>query len=278
MLVVGNWKMHGRKVENEARLSFLAANLPANTRVSAAVCVPFPYLAQAEAALHASTVGLGVQDISAQSTGAFTGEVSAAMAADFGCGYAIIGHSERRSHHAESSSLIAAKAARATDHGLIPIVCVGETLEEREAGRTETVVTTQVIEILDLLVDASPENLVIAYEPLWAIGTGKSASGAEAQEVHACIRASLRERVRGLSGVRILYGGSVKASTAVDLFRQPDIDGALVGGASLDAAEFVQIWLAADCARRVEEHRSAVSSPAKDTQIAGSLHSPTDRR
>jgi triosephosphate isomerase len=249
MLVVGNWKMHGAKVENEARLSFLASNLPQSNRVGAVVCVPFPYLAQAELALHTSPVGVGVQDISAQTNGAFTGEVSAAMAADFGCSWAIIGHSERRSYHAESSATIALKARRAIEHGLVPIICVGETLEERETGNTAKIVTTQVDEILDLLPEAKPENLVIAYEPLWAIGTGKTATGAEAQQVHACIRASLFDRARDLESVKVLYGGSVKASTATDLFEQPDIDGALVGGASLHAEEFVQICLTANRAK-----------------------------
>jgi triosephosphate isomerase len=252
MLIIGNWKMHGSKAENEARLGFLASRLSEKSRVDAAVCVPFPYLAQAEAGLQASSVGLGVQDVSTQTKGAYTGEVSAAMAADFGCSYAILGHSERRFYHSESSSTIALKAKRAFERGLIPIVCVGETLEERQAGRTVQVVTTQVSEVLDLLPEAGPHNLVIAYEPLWAIGTGKSANGAEAQAVHARIRASLCDRATDLESVRLLYGGSVKASTPADLFEQPDIDGALVGGASLDAEEFVQICLTANRATSTE--------------------------
>jgi triosephosphate isomerase len=253
MLIVGNWKMHGSKAENETRLGFLASRLSEKYCVDTAVCVPFPYLAQAEAGLQGSSVGLGVQDVSTQTKGAYTGEVSATMAADFGCSYAILGHSERRSYHSESSSTIALKAKRALESGLIPIICVGETLEDGQACRTVQVVTTQVGEVLDLLPEAGPHNLVIAYEPLWAIGTGKSANGAEAQAVHARIRTSLCDRAKDLESVRLLYGGSVKASTAVDLFAQSDIDGALVGGASLDSEEFVQICLAAS-------HRASTKS------------------
>lgn len=245
MLVVGNWKMNGNRVENVARLDCLAKGITEDLNVQAVVCVPFPYLAQTEQALQATPVGVGVQDVSTQSKGAYTGEVSAAMAAEFGCRYAIVGHSERRAYQFELSDAIALKAKQTVVHGLIPIVCVGETLEEREAGRTADVVTTQVSEILDRLTVEEQEQLVLAYEPIWAIGTGKSASGKEAQEVHACIRTLLRCRGNRLANTPLLYGGSVKAATASDIFSQADIDGALVGGASLDANEFIQICLSA---------------------------------
>jgi triosephosphate isomerase len=245
--------MHGNKAENQARLEALRDQIwQTGQNFEVAVCVPFPYLSQAEDALRMSSVAWGVQDISAQSQGAYTGEVSAAMAADFGCRFAVIGHSERRAFHGETSSAIAMKARRAVERNLTPILCVGETLEEREAGRTQQVISTQLNEVLDLLQLAEATQLVIAYEPVWAIGTGKSAKTGEAQDVHAHIRGLLRARDADLAATQLLYGGSVKATNAAGIFCEHDIDGALVGGASLDANEFAAISLAAGRAEHAE--------------------------
>jgi triosephosphate isomerase (TIM) len=253
-IVIGNWKMHGNAMENAALLgALIAGGVDLEERVEVGVCVPFPYLHQTRDLLQGSSIAWGTQDISSQTKGAFTGEVSAAMAAEFGCRYAIVGHSERRSYHAECSSVIAEKARRALEHGVIPVVCVGEALEEREAGKTRDVISMQVSEVLDSLSAAEARQLVIAYEPLWAIGTGKSATAAEAQEVHAHIRTLLATRDPELATTPLVYGGSVKAAAAMDLFRQPDIDGALVGGASLDPKEFIAICGAAN------PHQSTVS-------------------
>ena len=239
-LVVGNWKMNGSLAANASLLSGVAAGLD-GASASCAVCVPTPYLAQAQAALSGSAIGWGAQDVSAQPSGAFTGEVSAAMLAEFGCRYVIVGHSERRAYHAESSELVARKAVAVLDAGMTPIVCVGETLAEREAGQTDAVVLKQLGHVLDMVGDRLAQ-IVVAYEPVWAIGTGKTATPKMAQEVHARLRGLMLEKdAAAAAGVQILYGGSMKPDNAVELMAQPDIDGGLIGGAALKAADFLAI-------------------------------------
>ena len=240
-LIVGNWKMHGGLAANAKLLAALAGGWRAMPDRAMAVCVPFPYLVQARDALSGSAVAWGAQDVSAHAAGVYTGEVAASMLADLGCRYALCGHSERRQHHGESDALVAAKANASLAAGVTPIVCVGETLADREAHRTEAVVLRQ----LSAVVEALGERLrdaVVAYEPVWAIGTGRTATPETAQEVHATLRESLRRS--GAGGVRLLYGGSVKAANAAALMAMPDVDGVLVGGASLDANEFLAIGLA----------------------------------
>jgi triosephosphate isomerase len=237
-LVAGNWKMNGGLAANARLLDRLASEWTAADARSLAVCVPAPYLAQAQAALTGTAVAWGAQDVSEHRAGAYTGEIAAGMLAEFGCRYAIVGHSERRQLHGESDALVGAKARAAHDAGLIPIACVGETLAERDRGETARVVARQLAAVVDALGD-SMRDAVIAYEPVWAIGTGRTAVPAEAQAVHAALRAQLAAAKAG--DVSILYGGSVKASNAATLFAMPDIDGALVGGASLDANEFLAI-------------------------------------
>jgi triosephosphate isomerase len=239
-LVVGNWKMNGGLRQNDALLADLRAGWTAPPARQLAVCVPFPYLWQAQAALSGSSIAWGAQNVSEHAAGAFTGEVSAAMAAEFGCRYAIVGHSERRTLYGESDALVAAKAAAALRAGLTPIVCVGETLEEREAGATETVVLRQLDAVSSRLGD-DMGAVVIAYEPVWAIGTGRTASAAQAQAVHQVLRRRLAAVDAAAADVALLYGGSVKADNAKTLFAAADIDGALVGGASLKADEFLAI-------------------------------------
>ncbi len=244
-LVAGNWKMHGNLVDNDALLSGILSGI-GEVRAEVAVCVPFPYLAQAKARLAGSKVAWGAQNLSQHAKGAYTGEVSALMLNDFECRYVIVGHSERRSLYGETDAVVAEKYAAALNAGLTPILCLGETLEEREAGVTETVVARQLQAVLDKSGVISLANAVIAYEPVWAIGTGRTATPDQAQAVHAFIRA----RVRALDAevaehLRILYGGSVKAGNAAELFAQPDIDGGLIGGASLNADEFLAICRAA---------------------------------
>jgi triosephosphate isomerase len=241
-LVVGNWKMHGSRPANAELLAGILAARPYAADV--AVCAPFPYLGETAVALAASGIGWGAQDCSAHEQGAYTGEVSAAMLAECGCRYAIVGHSERRAYHAESDSLVADKAAAALAHGVTPIVCVGETLAERDAGRTEEVVARQLAAAIDKLGERVA-GIVVAYEPVWAIGTGRTATPAQAQQVHRALRAQLQAAAAGGGGVRILYGGSVKPDNAAELFGQPDIDGGLIGGASLKAVDFVTICRAA---------------------------------
>jgi triosephosphate isomerase len=243
-LVVGNWKMHGSLAANAPLLQALAE--AAGKRAEMAVCVPFPYLQQAQVALKDSQVSWGAQDVSAHAHGAYTGEVCAGMLADFACRYVIVGHSERRSLHAESDAQVVAKVRAALAGGLTPIVCVGETLVEREAGRTEAVVLAQLDAVLHGCGAEVFTRAVLAYEPVWAIGTGRTATPEQAQQVHAL----LRQRVAAASAevaaqLTILYGGSVKAANAGELFAQPDIDGGLVGGASLVADEFLAIASAA---------------------------------
>ncbi|MGF6723839.1 triosephosphate isomerase [Paraburkholderia sp. GAS41] len=243
-LVVGNWKMHGRLAENVLLLKAVAQGadaLPENVRVG--VCVPCPYLAQAQALLEGGRVAWGVQDVSAYTEGAYTGEVAAPMTVDFGASLAIVGHSERRAYHRESAELVAVKAQRVLEAGLAPIVCVGETLEERDAGKTQQVVGAQLDAVLTKLSSEEVARLVVAYEPVWAIGTGKSATSQQAQDVHAFLRARLV--AKGAPDVILLYGGSVKPENAEELFRQPDIDGGLIGGASLKDEDFLAICTAA---------------------------------
>jgi len=242
-LVAGNWKMHGSQAENAA---LLAAIKPALAGIEAVVCVPFPYLAQAQALLAGSSIAWGAQNVSEQAKGAFTGEVSASMLLDFGCKYVIVGHSERRSLYGESDALVASKYRVAQSAGLIPILCVGESLDERESGVTEAVVARQLDAVIDAAGVGSLAKAVVAYEPVWAIGTGKTASPEQAQAVHAFIRGKIAALDSGVANQLVIqYGGSVKASNASELMAKPDIDGGLIGGASLVAGEFVAICQAA---------------------------------
>ncbi|MFZ0107462.1 MAG: triose-phosphate isomerase [Thiobacillus sp.] len=242
-LVAGNWKMHGSLAENAALLSALK---PALAGIEAVVCVPFPYLAQAQAELAGSSIAWGAQNLSEHSKGAYTGEVSASMLRDFGCSYVIVGHSERRSLYGESDLQVAAKFIAAQAGGLVPILCVGESLEEREAGITEQVVARQLDAVIGAAGIGALANAIVAYEPVWAIGTGKTASPEQAQAVHAFIRGKIAGLDAAIAdGLVIQYGGSVKAANAAELLAQPDIDGGLIGGASLIADEFVAICRAA---------------------------------
>jgi triosephosphate isomerase len=237
-LVVGNWKMHGSRAANAELLVALLAGRPYAADV--AVCAPFVFIGDVAAALARSDIFWGAQDVSAHDQGAFTGEVSAAMLAECGCRYAIVGHSERRALHAESDELVAAKARASLARGVTPIVCVGETLAERDAGETEAVVKRQLSVVIHQLAHCAAE-MVVAYEPVWAIGTGRTASPEQAQAVHRVLRAQLHAATGRGEAMTILYGGSVKADNAAALFSQPDIDGGLIGGASLKAADFIAI-------------------------------------
>lgn len=244
-LVVGNWKMNGSRAGNSTLLSGIVAGLT-GSGADCAVCAPSPYLAQCESELKGSAVAWGAQDVSSHANGAYTGEVSASMLADFACRYVIVGHSERRAYHAESNELVAQKAVNALATGLTPIVCVGETLAEREAGQTAAIVRAQLQAVLDVIQPEELAKLVVAYEPVWAIGTGKTATPEMAQEVHAQLRAQLKEKnAVAADAVQILYGGSMKPDNARQLMAQPDIDGGLIGGAALKAADFLAIIHAA---------------------------------
>lgn len=243
-LIVGNWKMNGQLAANADLLSAILHPTPACDRVDMAVCVPAPYLAQAQLICQSSALSWGGQDVSAHEQGAYTGEVSAAMLQDFKVRYVLVGHSERRQYHGESSSVVAAKAQRALAKGITPIVCVGETLQEREAGQTEDVVKRQLAAVIQQVGHCVSE-LVVAYEPVWAIGTGRTASPEQAQAVHALLRAQLNAASANAQSIRLLYGGSMNASNAASLLAQPDIDGGLVGGASLKPHDFLAIVAAA---------------------------------
>jgi triosephosphate isomerase len=245
-LVVGNWKMHGGRASNaELIKGLLEADLATSApNADVAVCPPSVFLADVAGALKGSAIGFGTQDLSVQAQGAFTGEVSGPMVREFGATYAIVGHSERRSYHAEGDQLVADKAKAALAHGLVPIVCLGETLAEREADQTEAVVSRQLKAVIDTLGDQL-SKIVVAYEPVWAIGTGRTASPEQAQAVHALLRAQLKAAQAEAASVPLLYGGSVKPDNARELFAQPDIDGGLIGGASLKAADFAAIARAA---------------------------------
>jgi triosephosphate isomerase (TIM) len=237
-LTVGNWKMNGGLTANSALLVALLAGWKAPVGRAMGLCVPFPYLGQARDVLAGSAIAWGAQDVSAHARGAFTGDVSAGMLGEFGCQYVLVGHSERRQLHGETDGEVAAKAAAALNGGLQPVVCLGETLSEREAGQTQSVVGRQ-FDALAAVLGKRTALVVLAYEPVWAIGTGCTASPAEAQAVHAFLRQRLA--AAGAGNVQVLYGGSVRAANAAELFAMPDIDGGLVGGASLDANEFLAI-------------------------------------
>jgi triosephosphate isomerase len=238
--------MHGTRAENAQLVESLLLGLPGETTADIVVCPPFAYLWEVARLLKSSSVGLGAQSVCAESVGAFTGEVSAAMLKDVGCSYVIVGHSERRAIYKEDDALVARKFLAAQSQGLTPILCVGETLEERESNQTTKVVSRQLAAVVDLVGMAALSRSVVAYEPVWAIGTGKTATPAQAQEVHAHIRAELATRdAKIASELRILYGGSVKAANAREIFAMQDVDGGLIGGASLKADEFLKICAAA---------------------------------
>lgn len=245
-LIAGNWKMNGSLAINRDLLAALVSGMAGGDSVcDVAVCVPSAYLQQVQDALVRTPIKWGAQDVSAHDQGAFTGEISANMLRDFACRYTLVGHSERRQYHGESDSVVAAKAQRALAAGIAPIVCVGETLAERESGQTMMVVKRQLAAAIHAVGHCATE-IVVAYEPVWAIGTGLTASPEQAQEVHAVLRAQLLAACgRSASLPRILYGGSMNASNAALLLSQPDIDGGLIGGASLKAADFLAIVAAA---------------------------------
>lgn len=245
-IVVANWKMNGSLVDNKKWYNlFISKQIP---NIDIAVCPSFVYLAQAQQLLMSTKIGWGVQDVSEQIHGAYTGQVSVDMLKDFGVHYAIIGHSERRSICLESDELVALKAERVLLSGLTPIVCVGETLEQRKNNQTKEVVARQLNTVLELCKNHDLTKLVVAYEPVWAIGTGLVATPEQAEEVHKFLRKQIAECVTGnlANNTRIMYGGSVKPDNAAELFSQPNIDGGLIGGASLDAASFLEICLAAE--------------------------------
>lgn len=242
-LIAGNWKMNGGLAANEALLKALVAGL-GDVACDVAVAVPTPYLAQVQMLTAGTVVAVAAQDVSRNESGAYTGEVSVTMLKEFGVRYALVGHSERRQYHGETDVVVAEKAQRALAAGVTPIVCVGETLQEREAGQTEAVVKRQLAAVIHLNGHCISE-VVVAYEPVWAIGTGRTASPEQAQAVHAVLRAQLSAASEHADRIRLLYGGSMNAANAAQLLAQPDIDGGLVGGASLKAADFLQIIAAA---------------------------------
>jgi len=246
-LVAGNWKMNGSLEAVQELLGGILAGLGEVKVAEVAVCPPYVYIPAVQQQLIGSAIAWGAQDLSTEQAGAYTGEVAASMLNDFDCTYVIVGHSERRTYHAESDELVAKKFATARAAGLVPILCIGETLEEREAGITEEVVARQLDAVIDLEgVDALADG-VIAYEPVWAIGTGKTATPEQAQEVHAFIRGRVAARSTAVADdLRILYGGSMKPGNAKELIDKPDIDGGLIGGASLKAADFLGICTAAN--------------------------------
>lgn len=239
MLIAGNWKMNGSLAANEVLVEGLLAGI--GTPVcQVGLCVPSVYLAQCQALVAGSVIELGAQDVSQHERGAFTGEVSCAMLKEFGVRYCLVGHSERRQYHFETDAVVAAKAQRALACGITPIVCVGETLAEREAGKTEEVVKRQLAAVIHANGHCISE-IVVAYEPIWAIGTGKTASSEQAQQVHAVLRSQLQAASNQAGRIQILYGGSMNAANAAQLLAQPDIDGGLVGGAALKASEFLSV-------------------------------------
>lgn len=246
-LVAGNWKLNGSKASAEQLATHIATEAKALNHVAIAVCPPYIYIPTVAACLNASSVALGAQNLSEHESGAYTGEVSALMLRDVDCQYVIVGHSERRALFGETDKITAAKFAAARQQGLTPLFCVGETLAEREQGMTEQVIARQLEAVLEREGVHALADAVIAYEPVWAIGTGKTASPQQAQDVHAFIRSKLAHLDDSVANeIRILYGGSVKGSNAAELFAMADIDGGLIGGASLDAQDFIKICQAAN--------------------------------
>ena len=245
-LVAGNWKLNGSRAANASLVAGIRRSLPADRSCDVMVCPPFVYLAEVAAALEGSGILLGAQDAAVEAQGAYTGEVSTPMLRDVGCTHVIVGHSERRSLFGETDEIVAKKFAAVRSGGAVPILCVGETLAERQAGETTGVVTRQIAAVLGRVSPDEFAGSIVAYEPVWAIGTGLTATPGQAQEVHALLRSIVASRdARIAAELRILYGGSVKGSNAPALFAMPDIDGGLVGGASLDAADFAAICSAA---------------------------------
>lgn len=244
-IVAGNWKLHGSRHFATDLVSDIVADLP-KEGVDVVILPPLPYLGELVEAFEGRAVAFGSQDVSSNEKGAYTGEVCAAMLADVGARYGLVGHSERRQYHNETSELVARKFAAAVHAGLVPVLCVGETLEQRESGQTEQVIASQLTPVLDLVGPEGFQHAVVAYEPVWAIGTGRTATKEQAQQVHAFIRGEVAKRdARIADSLPILYGGSVKPDNAAELFAQPDVDGGLVGGASLVAADFLAIAHAA---------------------------------
>ncbi|MDA8420994.1 MAG: triose-phosphate isomerase [Pseudomonadota bacterium] len=245
-VVAGNWKMNGTQAEAAALVGGIEQGLAGVRHAELLVCPPFVLIPVVAEWLGGSRIAWGGQNLSAHKSGAYTGEVSGAMLRDFGCSHVIVGHSERRALYGEGDEVVAEKFRAAQNVGLVPILCVGETLAEREAGETEAVIARQLDAVVHLAGVAAMDSAIIAYEPVWAIGTGKTATPAQAQAVHAFIRQRLAQLSATVAErLRILYGGSVKAANAQELFGQPDIDGGLIGGASLDAGEFLAICRAA---------------------------------
>ena len=246
-LVAGNWKMNGTRESAQLLIKGIINGMAGVTRAEVVVCPPFVYLDLVGSALQGTPIPLGAQNVSKEDMGAFTGEIAAPMLKDVGCQYVIVGHSERRTLYGEDDQLVAEKYARARKEGLTPILCVGELLEEREAGSTEDVVARQLDAVIELAGVASLAESVVAYEPVWAIGTGRTATPEQAQDVHAFIRQRIAAQSKeAAEQVRILYGGSVNAKNAAELLGMPDIDGGLIGGASLKAADFLTICQAAN--------------------------------
>ena len=245
-LVAGNWKMNGSNAANAELVDGIVAGMPRSDSVELLICPPFPYLAAMAAILSGTGVALGAQNVSQHQAGAYTGETAPSMLSDVGCTYVLVGHSERRAIMSESSEMVAAKFQAAQDAGLITVLCVGETQQQREAKQTEAVVDEQLNAVIDGSGIQAFSNAVIAYEPVWAIGTGLTATPEQAQDVHRHIREVLAARDQVVAdGIRILYGGSVKGDNAAGLFSKPDIDGGLIGGASLKSADFLAIAEAA---------------------------------
>lgn len=245
-IVAGNWKMHGSRAENTPLVESVVSGFSGDDRTECILCPPFVYLHEIARQLRDSAVKLGAQDVCAETQGAFTGEVSAAMLKDVGCTYVLVGHSERRALYGEDDGLVARKFAAAQAKGLVPILCVGEQLAEREAGRTHEVIARQLDAVLAVSEVGAFARAVLAYEPVWAIGTGRTATPEQAQDVHSFIRERIAARDANIAAdLPLLYGGSVKAANAAELFAMPDVDGGLIGGASLKAEEFLAICKAA---------------------------------
>jgi triosephosphate isomerase len=245
-VVAGNWKMHGSRAGNQQLVEALLAAGTVDDRVECLVCPPYVYLSEVARQLAGSPIRLGAQNVCAESQGAFTGEVSAAMLLDIGCTHVLVGHSERRALYGEDDAMVARKFAAAAGCGLTPVLCLGEQLAERDAGQTNVVLARQLDAVLAVSGAASLGRAIVAYEPVWAIGTGRTASPQQAQDAHAFIRGRVAAHDASIAaGLRVLYGGSVKAGNAAELFGMPDVDGGLIGGASLKAEEFLAIWSAA---------------------------------